>query len=527
MEKFGDLRESSVDLSEAESKDFIAKGIGGQATLIARYSLSPTPTPDIGKGTDEEVADFLAQVEVDDRILSSRVQQGFGKGMSADSVFEAASLTVAKAKHAAEEARGKEKSILARFGDKIANKVSEAIVKIGGKKALVATSGLALMATACSARVAPTISPETAAPQVATMEATPTEAATPTPEPSPTPEIITGDPREVSSWPERYQNYFAHPDPATWEEQGIEVTDAQFDEYLNTIRRNYLTEKGIEGAGEMSPEDLLWAMVEESAKEQREIILSPSEIIGIVEDERTDAAYHWRWLTEQPPWYVEYGFWAQRFGNNEPGSTPYVDNTEGDLDRVNLLNAFNYQTTIFGREATVPRWSSGDTAGDLAGVVELPGESGQAVLIRLLDTNLDYHLIIQRIVTEPLQFDETMRCVGVTAISYTTLPCPSVSVETKLTEKSGNWATDFKSFSVEELLGYLEWPPRKGMFISPQIFESRGFDPVTQQDAMIEGYIDPDTGLELMARMILPPNWYNPSAESIQLPPNPNPTTTP
>ena len=489
-------------LSEKETQRFLSAAIDSTSGVMARYSLAQTPLPDFNKGIDEEVAEFLAQVEVDDKVLSARVQGGLERNISEDALFEAASLTLAKAKLAAEEARGKNKSILERFGDKILDKASEAIAKVGGKRALAATSGIALMATACSARVTPAITPEVATPQAVATETiaapTPTVEPTPTTEPSPTPEVVTGDPREISSWPERYQTYFAHPDPAAWEENGVEVTDEQFDTFLNSIRRNYLTDKGIEGVGEMTPEEVLWAMIEESAREQREIILSPEEIRRIATDPEASVPWNTYYSLADPSIGITYGLWKSAFiGLPDPNSEQYISVYNWVTSEGPKLYS-NFPITYFGVEDMLVRAGPGaeESEGDYVGLVRLPADAGYGILIQLKDGDLNRHLYISQILFEPISLDENSLC-----INGGLGPCPSITLNTVATISSrAIHASAYQPITHEEMILRLSWPPQFIRIKTDTVGDfSRG-------GRLYSSFYHPVSGLNIMTKLV----FFNP-----------------
>jgi hypothetical protein len=362
-------------------------------------------------------------------------------------------------------------------------------------KSAIAVAGLAL--AGCTAKtpepavpsptepytveVTPSITPTEVRPTV-----TPTETAVPTP----TPEVFTGSPVEIASWPERYQNYFAHPDPATWEAGGVDVTDEQFDTFLTEIRRNYLREHGVEGVESMDPEELLWAMIEECAREKKEIILSVSEIIQIRQENAGNTPYM-EYFNAETQDYARYGLWQTYLDDRDILHSP-------DSDWVsNNLTSFRYQASIFGREVTVDGAPSLETSGDLVGVVLLPGELGRGVLIRVKDINLQWHLGLYHVSESPVDYDETMRLCWVYSDSMHFTTCPSVRIG-GLTLREG-WMSENirRDYMMENLASdWLQWPP---VYIRVRTRWIEGTDPERNHHiASYEGWIHPISGLEII-----------------------------
>ena len=176
------------------ARQFVQDGIDSYSVAIARYSLVPTPTPDWRKavGKEDEIAEFLSEIRIDDETLAARVGN-LSQNPSPELVAEAASVTIAQAKLRIEEAPPKVKTSLEKFSDRILEKTGNFIAGRGGKKALAATL-IPVLAAACSSPANAVTQPRPIDTQesVATEVFTPTPEITPTPTLEPTPTVVAG-----------------------------------------------------------------------------------------------------------------------------------------------------------------------------------------------------------------------------------------------------------------------------------------------------------------------------------------------
>lgn len=188
------MNENFPEIESPEGDRFFSDALAHQGELMANYSIGQTPVPNWREvSTDEEIAQILSEVKVNDPHFGAiKVNEA----MDAE-LFEAGSLTIAKAKALSQKAEQKQKGLLNRFADKIAKEVGAVIASKAGNQGLVATAGLALVATACGEAARPVevaITPETI--NTTATEVVPThillstpieDPTTPTTEPTPTP----------------------------------------------------------------------------------------------------------------------------------------------------------------------------------------------------------------------------------------------------------------------------------------------------------------------------------------------------
>lgn len=271
----------------------------------------------------------------------------------------------------------------------------------------------------------------------------------------------TSDPNDMSTWPEQYREYFldpANPSPV--------ISDAEFDSFLQQARKTYLWRRGVDNALEMSTDNLFWAMVEHQALAQKRLILSPDEIRAILGD-RTPIHDDWIAWDSSIEAVFRYGIWANwSFGG-------------GSSDNENA----NYLRSIWGKPVVF--WGippSGEVYGDFVGLVELPADSGEAVLLRLKypkdeslrlalrhclpdcpevrTSDLETSVMIFQIVQEPLTIYEgdTDCFINPGRITTSCMDVP-ILVQTEYDVHSKYTSLQFLPYSDESILrGLLNWP---------------------------------------------------------------------
>ena len=223
--------EKESRLGEEAALQFVRGGIESYSSAIARYSLVPTPTPDWRKaqGEDEEIAEFLSEVGIDDPILRKNVGK-ISPNPSPELVAQAASVAIAKARVEAEEAPPQAKSALEKLTDRVLKETGNFIAGRGGKKALTATL-IPVLAAACSSPANAVTQPrpidtqESVAPEVFTPTAEivprPTEEGASTSEPEPTNFVELGPDAEETR--------------SRLEEQGLEVEIRELSDGTETL----------------------------------------------------------------------------------------------------------------------------------------------------------------------------------------------------------------------------------------------------------------------------------------------------
>ena len=296
----------------------------------------------------------------------------------------------------------------------------------------------------------------------------PSESATPTltetPLPTATPEWLNADPNTEETWPQWAQEYFANPDKASDED------DRRFDQFITDARNSYfeliahqdperlrvlldfliqgsvLTSATREVIGGMTQADLLdtlrsmyeddanqdllphrhllWLSLINNAIEMRSTILSPNEIRRITSDR--DAYFEtWYGLLPSAPeelaqYVVQYGF----------------EGSIHDGDDI-PFNMRDWQPIVFGKRIRNPVHISfyERLIGDIAGLVQLPGQSGFAMLMRVRSQEGEPYLHIFHLEDTGLEFGPgTMPCLGApfSGATFGLMECP----ETLSGEKS-------------------------------------------------------------------------------------------
>ncbi len=167
--------------------EFVASTIDDLSGAMARFSVAPTPDATLRlrnalfeADLENGIAKALSRVEVVDphfQNLDISTQEG---------LTNATALTLAKAKVLKKEVGPRERKNLQKFTDKILDKTSKVLWKVGGKKAALA---LPLIATACGPILAlevPSQAPTPIEPVATKVVESPTpfqpETATPTAE---------------------------------------------------------------------------------------------------------------------------------------------------------------------------------------------------------------------------------------------------------------------------------------------------------------------------------------------------------
>jgi hypothetical protein len=199
--------------------------------------------------TDQGIAEVLAPVEIDDPNLDKpdvKTDQDF---------FEKASLTVAKAEAVKEVTESPSiKKRLERFIEKTKKDIADFFAGVR-MKAVSAAALVVTVATACSAKISPTISPEpggtgttstlvTPSPDLSTSTQevqTATQNPTNTPEATATPDIFeTANPFVESSWPADIRTIAENPAAAS------EADQNKFQDFLDKLTFNFAEREGVQ-----------------------------------------------------------------------------------------------------------------------------------------------------------------------------------------------------------------------------------------------------------------------------------------
>lgn len=324
----------------------------------------------------------------------------------------------------------------------------------------------------------------------------PTRTPTKTVEPSPTPEILVGDPRDVNSWPEKYSEYFLN----DWENTGM---DEDFQKFMNKIRADYLEEKGNENATQMTSEQLMWAMIEDAKLNKEKVILTIPEIIKIITVEGSVMSTNGKTL-EDPD---NTGAWYRKKGEIMVPSEV----------AERLFGNSKYTTRVYGRSVLVPRAPFTEIRGYLAGIVTLPGwEKSTAILTEVRTDKGEKHLAIAQIYEEKHVFDQSSweRCISLgkedprfPGSVFYQKTCPDYYVQTKLYGMNNNFYIDYDNPIVGP--GMVEQFMEKYFFPNEPDFIVVGSDVQWLDDEsrgiLIEGYLDPATGLEAAQFIVVKP----------------------
>jgi hypothetical protein len=277
-----------------------------------------------GFTSDRAIAELLAkEVPIDDAAVEKH------EITSEEDFTEDATTTCGKAFIEAESTSDPViKSRLENFVKKIVKETS-AFLAEPKKKALGAVAIVATVATACSAKVPPTVSPvpegiKTQTSQVLPTQAPPTETATQAPTPTETATATenpaeNANPFDRSTFPAEFQK-----DPATMTKQ--EQTDYQT--FLNSARENFIKDQGIQdkvdqmkASGKLNNKflDLMAMFYAQNNPDQlknpelakgKDVVVGPAEIRDILIDNDNNVVQLWsQGITDNGKWWlVDYGW---------------------------------------------------------------------------------------------------------------------------------------------------------------------------------------------------------------------------
>lgn len=346
------------------------------------------------------------------------------------------------------------------------------------------TAGIILtttMALAACEGTTPTVKITPTETVTQTTEYTPTNTPEPTATVTVTPEVFVGDPTNIETWPQEFKDFYVN-DPENT------AMDAKFQKFIDAIRLDYLTGK-VEGVQEKNSEELMWAMIRESAKEQKEIILTPTEVVKILEDKGVRVPW-----APAPDMEERYGLWARTMRTTIP-----------DAYLLGQFTNFKYIINFFGREITIPRFGTDRTIGDFVGIVKFPGNADyKGLLVQIRDNKDTNHLIIFRLLSfdQPVIYDSKYLCfrlrdpLGLTPCTDESKTAPNLFPRVAYTDKTNLDSYEsgyFKETNPEEMVQWLQWPP-------PNINSEIEFG---------WGILDPVTGLEIQNKIVIfPPEAF-------------------
>ena len=357
----------------------------------ARFSLlGPKNVFDRNRFTsDRAIAELLAKdVPVDDTEVEKH------EITSEEDFVEDATTTCGKAFIEAESTSDPViKSRLENFVKKIVKETS-AFLAEPKKKALGAVAIVATVATACSAKVSPTVSPAPEGIKTQTSEISPTqvptstETATATQAPTPTETATatenpaeTANPFDRSTFPAEFQK-----DPATMTEQ--EQTDYQT--FLNAARENFIKNQGLQdkvdqmkASGKFNVDflDLMAMFYAQNNPDQlknpelakgKDVVVGPSEIRDALQENDNNIIQLWNQTIKDQgkSWVVEYG-WA----------TAYE------------INPMFQKISIFGADVKIQFVDMG-VSGVLGGISSIDNDPNTKVLwIIVKDNNSNLYLV--------------------------------------------------------------------------------------------------------------------------------------
>ena len=346
-------------------------------------------------------------------------------------------------------------------------------------------------------------------------------------------EVATADPNAKETWPSWAQEYWRSPKTATREQ------DTQFDQFITESRRayyektardnpelarnliSYMAEgfylpgttkeqvEAMDGSAllgmveQMNPKNLLWLMIIHNAETKRKDMMSPNEYRFDMADKNAVILYwHDRFLDTGSG--ASYGLWKN-----------WVDSIDDSLYRD--VTSFSYTMDVFGKTITIPHFASHFVlAGDFVGIAELPGEAGNAMLVRIRNKQGQSFLYPFHITENPVKFDESMElCVGrknggTPPRGFGKFHCPDKTLDESryAIAPRGDFENDFQPLTEDVLYKHLQWSPqfvRLQFYLSMAIIEgSSGSGVVT--------YHHPDSGLEIGQLVIFsdPTNFQNP-----------------
>jgi len=347
-----------------------------------------------------------------------------------------------------------------------------------------------------------------------------TPSPTDTPEPTATPEWLNADPNAKETWPTWAQEYWRNPKAATLEQ------DNQFDQFLTESRRAYYektardnpdlvrnlisymaqgfylpgtTKEQVEAMDgntllglveQMNPKNLLWLTIIHNAETKHKVMVTPDEYRSAMAD-RNAVILNWYDFLADTGKGAFYGLWKDYVGTEGEGlkikESLYRD-----------VTAFSYTMDVFGKTITIPHYPSHfELVGDFVGIAELPGEAGNAMLIRIRNKQGQSFLYPFHITESPVQFDETMElCVGrKNAVAWGRFHCPDVSLKESryAIAPLGYFDSHFKPLTEDVLFDRLQWAPQfvRLQFYAPLVT----LEGVPNSDVIT--YHHPDSGLEI------------------------------
>jgi len=353
--------------------------------------------------------------------------------------------------------------------------------------------------------------------------ATETATATATKESSPTPEIEKVDIFDMSTWTPEMLGYFKGLGSNASKNSLLPLTDAQFDEKLTEAMRFGLLQRGITqidvdgkttDTKEANEQTLLWGYLTESAKEQKEVYLSKDMIIKIDTNSALENIPHWIGIDPKTKKVLaEYGLWAERYDN-------VLDITKiNDPGAFSELQQFSVKVNVYGTEVSTPYFTSQTTYGDYAGFVRLPGATEKyASLTRIKDlAGHSYLKLNSTAIKDPVKFDPSMHtCLGVSDGLHE-MSCPNYQVATKGVDYPASWESA-KLWTKEEWLSRLN-PKFNSIILKTPLVS--GNDTERKHVANIRGFLDPDSGLEIVEMVAIcsssssnsfQNNWPNPTS---------------
>jgi hypothetical protein len=340
-----------------------------------------------GFTSDRAISEFLAkEVPVDDTAIEKH------EIVSEEDFVEDATTATGKALVAAESTSDPViKSRLENFVKKIVKETSKFLAE-PKKKALGAVAIVVTVATACSAKVSPTVSPElneirtqvaerlqtqvSTKTVIATQAPTPTETATPPENPA-----ENANPFDRSTFPAEFQK-----DPATMTEQ--EQTDYQT--FLNAARENFFKNQGLQdkvdqmkASGKFNLDflDLMAMFYAQNNPDQlknpelakgKDVVVGPAEIREALKEDDANVVKRWNETIEDngKTWMIEYG-------------TEYPYET----------NPLTQKISIFGVDVNTQYYDLG-IAGVLGGISSIDSDPDTKVLwIIVKDSSNNLYLV--------------------------------------------------------------------------------------------------------------------------------------
>lgn len=339
---------------------------------------------------------------------------------------------------------------------------------------------------------------------------TPASAEQATSTPGPTPDWTRIDPESPSTWPQWAQDYWSGPAGASSDQ------DARFDVFLAQARRAnlgkllnenaeilrvllfHLAKSGLTGSlsadrvsgldsaalrtavNHLGNQELLAAEIIYQAQQQRPVLLSPDEIRTLQGDPWAGISY---WADNEKK--QTYGFWSG-LGATSPATdlTSFVARLRGDT----------YHATLFGRETVVHRdamWSP--SFFDFAGIVELPGGQGDALLGRFrTEDKGDNVFQLFALLPGPQAGGATPGCQAILFPGPQLTSCPAITFPAS-GYALGAHNYDWQPANLQDLSRSLHWPP---VLIAASPKDMLGTDPTTGKLTNYDGFLL--NGLEMI-----------------------------